>query len=100
MSSTKKTIYAILERPRITEKGAIASSVNNGVVFRVHPEASKLEIKNAVEKIFDVKVRTVRTLNYQGKMKRVGARVGRQVNWKKAYVALEAGNSINLIEGL
>lgn len=100
MASTKKTVYGILKRPRITEKAAVSGTTNNSVVFRVHPEANKLEIKNAVEKIFDVKVLSVRTLNYQGKIKRVGAQTGRQVNWKKAYVALADGNSIDFVEGL
>lgn len=98
--SIKKTVFGILDRPRITEKGAMASSVNNSFVFRVHPKANKSEIKNAVETIFDVKVKSVRTMNYMGKIKRVGARSGRQNNWKKAYVSLEAGNTIDLVEGL
>ncbi|MFN8390891.1 MAG: 50S ribosomal protein L23 [Bdellovibrionota bacterium] len=100
MASTKKTVFGILERPRITEKGALASSVNNSVVFMVHPRANKVEIKTAVEKIFDVEVKSVRTMNYMGKVKRVGAKIGRQVAWKKAYVSLAPGSSINLIEGL
>lgn len=100
MASTKKTIFEVLERPRITEKGAIASSVNNSVVFRVHPDANKSEIKAAVEKIFNVKVHSVRTMNFKGKMKRVGTRLGRQSDWKKAYVALEPGSTIDLVEGL
>jgi len=100
MASTKKTVFGILQQPRITEKGALASSANNSFVFRVHPEANKEEIKSAVERIFDVKVLSVRTLNYLGKVKRVGARSGRQNNWKKAYVSLQPGSSINLVEGL
>lgn len=100
MSSTKKTIYEVLTRPRLTEKGAIASSINNSVVFRVHPKANKSEIKAAVEKIFNVKVNSVRTMNFMGKEKRVGAHIGRKPDWKKAYVSLEPGNTIDLIEGL
>ncbi len=100
MSSTKKTIHAILQKPRITEKTALSGSESNSFVFQVHPEATKMEIKNAVEKIFDVKVVSVRTLNYIGKIKRVGTRSGRQNNWKKAYVSLEAGSTIDLVEGL
>ena len=100
MSSTKKTLFGILQRPRITEKGAMASSVSNSFVFQVHPDANKDEIKKAVEKVFDVKVKSVRTMNYMGKIKRVGARSGRQNSWKKAYVSLEAGNTIDLVEGL
>ena len=100
MSSTKKTEFSILRRPRITEKGAIASSTSNSVVFEVHPEANKIEIRLAVEKIFNVKVKEVRTINCKGKTKRVGARYGQQKNWKKAYVSLEQGSSIELVEGL
>ena len=100
MSSTKKTIYGILERPRITEKAALASTVNNGVVFCVNVHANKVEIKKAVEKIFSVKVQSVRTMNYMGKVKRVGVRIGRQTAWKKAYISLAPGSSINLVEGL
>lgn len=100
MGSTKKTVFGILQQPRITEKGALASSASNSFVFRVHPKANKEEIKNAVERIFDVKVRSVRTLNCLGKVKRVGARSGRQNNWKKAYVSLQPGSTIDLVEGL
>ncbi len=100
MSSTKKTIYRVLGRPRITEKGAIASTINNSVLLEVHPLASKQEIKQAVEQIFEVKVKSVRTMNYIGKVKRVGARMGRQAKWKKAYVSLMPGNAIDLVEGL
>lgn len=100
MSSTKKTIYRVLSRPRITEKGAIASTINNAVVFEVHPLATKLEIRHAVEKIFGVEVNSVRTINYMGKIKRVGQRIGRQAKWKKAYVSLKPGSAIDLVEGL
>ncbi len=100
MGSTTKTIHAVLKRPRITEKAALASSAGNSYVFQVHPDATKQEIRKAVEKVFDVKVKAVRTVNYLGKVKRVGARAGRQNNWKKAYVSLEAGSSIDLVEGL
>ena len=100
MSSTKKTIYSILKQPRITEKEAISSSFNNSMVFQVHPEASKHEIKTAVEQIFSVKVEAVRTMNFLGKVKRVGAKTGKRINWKKAYVSLAPGSNINLVEGL
>jgi large subunit ribosomal protein L23 len=100
MSSIKGNQYRILRRPRITEKSAIAGANKQCVVFEVHPEANKAEIKNAVENIFSVKVTSVRTVNYMGKEKRVGARVGRQVAWKKAYVSLAEGSKIDIIEGL
>jgi len=84
----------------ITEKTAIGSSERNCVVFEVHRDANKSEIAHAVEKIFEVKVKNVQTLNYRGKPKRGRQRIGRQASWKKAYVALEPGNEINMIEGL
>ena len=100
MSSTKKTEFSILRRPKITEKASHASAAGNCVVFEVHPDSNKVEIRAAVEKIFNVKVRAVRTVNYIGKIKRVGAKIGQQRDWKKAYISLEEGNSIDLVEGL
>lgn len=99
MASTKGSIYRILRRSVMTEKSAIASSIDNGVVFEVHPRANKQEIKKAVESLFDVKVKSVRTLNCSGKVKRVGVRQGQRRSIKKAFVSLREG-SINLIEGL
>ena len=100
MSYPGENIYQILKRPLITEKTATLGSYANATVFEVHPQANKHEIKRAVEKAFDVKVKSVRTCNFFGKLKRVKNRVGRQRKWKKAYVMLEAGNSIELVEGL
>jgi len=100
MSSTKKEIYSVLRAPLITEKAANAGSSTNTVVFEVHPEANKSEIKDAVEKIFKVKVEGVRTMNCLGKEKRVKTKAGKQVDWKKAYVRLAKGSSIDVIEGL
>ena len=100
MASIKKSYYQILRKPRITEKTALASAEGNVVVFEVHPKACKSEIRNAVEEIFDVSVRAVRTINLMGKVKRVGSRTGRRPAWKKAYVSLAQGDSIELIEGL
>jgi large subunit ribosomal protein L23 len=100
MGSVKKTAFDIIRRPRITEKTALLGSTENSVVFDVHPRANKTEIKQAIEKIFEVKVKAVRTLNYMGKQRRVGAQTGRRGAWKKAYVSLKEGNSIDIIEGL
>jgi len=100
MSSIKKNPESILRRPRITEKSATTSSYSNTVVFEVHPDANKQEIRHAVEKIFEVKVTSVNTINSQGKIKRVGKSVGRQQAWKKAYVTLAEGSSLDLIEGI
>ncbi len=100
MSSIKASQYQILLEPRITEKAAIAGSASNGVVFRVHPSASKTEIRAAVEKLFNVKVLSVRTINSLGKTKRKGAKTSKLADSKKAYVSLAPGSSIDLIEGL
>ncbi|MCL4151421.1 UNVERIFIED_CONTAM: hypothetical protein GTU68_043639 [Idotea baltica] len=74
--------------------------MNNGVVFEVDKRATKIDIRRAVESAFDVKVKAVRTMNYMGKRKRVKGRVGQQSDWKKAYVSLQEGSSIDMIEGL
>lgn len=96
----QKSPYSVIRKPRITEKSAIVGSYNNGIVFDVAPSANKVEIRLAVEKIYDVKVRAVRTANYMGKVKRVGRKIGRKKAWKKAYVLLQEGSSIDLIDGL
>lgn len=100
MASTKKTLFSILRRPKITEKTAMAGSVNNSFVFEVHTKANKIEIKQAVEKLFSVKVSGVRTVNSLGKVKKVGTTKGRRNSRKKAYVSLEKGYSLDVIEGL
>lgn len=100
MSDFGKSAYSIIRRPRITEKSALVSSYTNGIVFDVVPEANKVEIRKAVEKIYDVKVKAVRTANFQGKVKRVGRKMGRKSAWKKAYVLLKEGSSIDIIDGL
>jgi large subunit ribosomal protein L23 len=100
MSSVKRSMYGILRQPKITEKTALLGTKSNTVVFDVHPKANKSDIKNAVEKLFDVKVEVVRTVNGLGKVRRVKAQAGRQRAWKKAYVTLKEGSSIDVIEGL
>lgn len=100
MGNIKKSVYSIIRRPRITEKAALASSVDGSVVFDVHPRANKIEIARAVEQIFDVKVKSVRTINYSGKLKRMGRSTGHRGGWKKAYISLREGSSIDIIEGL
>ena len=81
-------VYDIIIRPIITERSMAATS-DKKYVFEVAPSAGKIEIKNAVEKIFGVKVAKVNTINYDGKTKRMGAgRPGTRKSWKKAYVQL------------
>ncbi len=82
----------ILRAPIITEKSALASEKNNCFVFKVLPDATKLEIKQAVESNFsNVKVGSVHTLNVQGKKRRSAHGIGVRSNWKKAYVTLSEG---------
>lgn len=90
-----KDSYSIIQEPLITEKGSNLSVKENKYFFRVDPKANKIEIKDAVEKIFNVKVASVNTLNVLGKMKRVRYRQGRTSNWKKAIVTLAQGQKID-----
>ena len=90
-----RTVWDIIKSPVITEKALIAKEETQDgrqlLTFRVDKRATKPEIKSAVEKIFQVKVDQVRTLNYLGKTARRGRYEGRKPSWKKAYVTLEAG---------
>ncbi|MCK5516275.1 MAG: 50S ribosomal protein L23, partial [Desulfobulbaceae bacterium] len=86
-----KNIYSVLKGPCLTEKAALLQEEDGRVVFKVHPKANKIEVKRAVELIFNVKVKDVRTANMHGKQKRVGKTVGFTKNWKKAYVTLSEG---------
>ena len=94
-------IYDIIIRPIITER-SMASASEKKYVFEVAPDAGKIEIKNAVEQIFGVKVAKVNTVNYDGKEKRVGAgRPGTRKSWKKAYVQLtKDSKTIEYFEGM
>jgi large subunit ribosomal protein L23 len=91
--------YSILLRPLITEKGTYLSGLNK-YPFEVRRESNKLQIKDAVELAFNVKVRDVNTMIMHGKMRRVGKAMGRTKDWKKAIVTLESGQSIELFEGV
>ena len=86
--------------PLITEKGTLASEKANQVVFRVRPDASKDQIRNAVEDLFKVTVLKVRTSNFLGKERRRGRTIGRRPNWKKAYLTLKEGDRIEFFEGV
>ncbi len=94
-----KNIYDVLKGPCLTEKAALLQEVDGKVVFKVHPKANKIEIKKAVELMFGVKVRDVRTSSVPGKQKRVGKFVGQTKDWKKAYVTLSEGE-INFTDEL
>ncbi len=94
-----KELFRIIDSPLITEKGTLLSEDGNQVLFRVPCGANKPEIRQAVEKLFGVKVVKVRTLNFLGKTRRVGRIVGKRPAWKKAYVTLAEGQSIDFFEG-
>jgi large subunit ribosomal protein L23 len=89
----------IIVRPLMTEKSMRQKEEQNTVTFRVTPDANKVEIRLAVEQVFNVKVTDVRTASYEGKMKRMGRHQGRRADWKKAIVTLAPGHKIELVEG-
>lgn len=92
--------YDIIRRPLNTEKTTIQKEMHNQVSFEVYRDASRVEIKDAVEKIFNTKVDSVRTMQIKGKLKRRGKIVGRRRNWKKAIVKLMPGQRIDFFEGV
>ncbi len=89
----------IIRAPLITEKGSLVAEKTNQVLFKVQPDANKIEVKKAVEALFKVKVLKVRMIRYLGKMRRVGRNVGRLPQWKKAYVTLKEGDKIDFFGG-
>jgi len=93
-------LLQLIRSPLITEKGTLVNETGNQVLFRVRPEASKHEIKRAVEAIFKVKVDKVRTINYMVKSRRVGRSIGKRPDWKKAYVTLAEGQRIDFFDNM
>lgn len=94
-----KELRQLIQAPLITEKGSLLSETANQVLFRVRPDANKIEVKKAIETLFKVKVIKVRIGRYLGKTKRVGKNVGRLPQWKKAYVTLKEGDKIDFFGG-
>lgn len=93
-----KDIYQIIKKVRISEKATMLHETTGEIVFEVERDANKLEIKQAIEKAFDKKVVSVRTANYDGKeRRRRRADAGRAPHWKKAYVRLADGESLDLV---
>ena len=90
----------VIRRPLITEKTSILREDGRTLVFQVHVNANKTEIKNAIEKLFGSKVETIRTSIAHGKEKRQGRYAGRRSDWKKAYVTLREGEKMpEFLEG-
>ncbi len=95
-----KVLFDVIKGPCLTEKSNLLQEVHNTVVFKVNPKANKIEIKNAVEDLFDVKVQSVKTAMVHGKKRRVGLKsIGRTSDWKKAYITLSEGE-INFLDEL
>lgn len=92
--------YNIVKRPLVTEKTNIQKEVGNQVTFEVDSRANRIEIKRAIEQIFNVKVAKTRTANVKGKVKRRGRTLGKRKDWKKAVVTLMPGERIDFFDGV
>ena len=92
--------YEIVKRPLVTEKTTLQKEVDNQITFEVDRRANRVEIRKAVEKIFDVHVSEVRTMQVKGKVKQRGRIVGKRKDWKKAIVKLMPGERIEFFEGV
>jgi len=90
-------MHQVLLRPVVSEKSTNAAEANRQVVFEVLANATKAEVREAVEKLFDVSVTAVQVLNVRGKIKRFGKTPGKRNNWKKAYVRLAVGDDIDFL---
>ena len=88
------TLYEVIRRPLVTEKGVTKKENERTLCFEVAAEANKTQVKAAVEKLFKVKVAEVRTANFDGKLRRRGRFAGYRPDWKKAYVKLKAGQKV------
>ncbi|MEE4163602.1 MAG: 50S ribosomal protein L23 [Woeseiaceae bacterium] len=93
----QERLMTVIQGPHLSEKSAIVAEKGNQVVFKVRPDASKTEIRQAVELLFDVKVDGVSVVNVKGKVKRFGRVQGRRSDWKKAYVRLAEGSEIDFL---
>lgn len=90
--------YNVIVRPILTERSTILKEKQNQYIFEVRPDATKPDIRHAVQEIFKVKVLDVRTMNVRGKFRRLGRSEGKKPDWKKAIVTLGEGQKIDLVE--
>lgn len=95
MSLNKYQLASVLQAPIISEKSTIAAEKNKRFVFKVQKIATKKQVKDAVEIMFNVEVDSVQVLNVKGKQKRFGRSLGQRSDWKKAYVKLKPGHDID-----
>ncbi len=96
-NTKQERLLQVLLAPHISEKGSLIAEAANQVVFKVLPDATKAEVKAAVENLFKVKVKGVTTLNVHGKHKQFRGMRGRRQGWKKAYVTLAEGQELDLM---
>jgi len=89
-----KNLYDVIRRPLLTEKSTLLKESQQTLVFEVHRDATKPEIRKAVEALFDTKVADIRVARVHGKVKRQGRHVGRRPDWKKAFVVLKKGEKM------
>lgn len=89
--------HQIVKSPVLTEESTLQAENRNRYTFRVEPKANKQQISDAIERLFNVRVVSVNTMNYRGKVRRRGRHTGRRAAWKKAVVTLREGDSIDLI---
>jgi large subunit ribosomal protein L23 len=94
-----KSPQDVIQAPLISEKGTQLTESANQVLFKVRPDANKIEVKRAIETLFKVKVVQIRMARYLGKMRRIGRNMGRRPDWKKAYVTLKDGDKIDFFGG-
>lgn len=94
---SQERLMKVLLEPLVSEKSARLADAARQFVFKVVPDASKPEVRQAVELMFDVKVASVQLANVKGKVKRFGNRLGRRADWKKAYVTLQEGHDIDFM---
>ena len=95
----QERLMQVLLAPQVSEKATFVADKHNQVIFRVASDATKPEIKAAVELLFKVEVGAVQVANVKGKVKRFKGAVGRRKGWKKAYVSLKPGQELNFVEG-
>lgn len=92
-------LYSVIRKPMLTEKCHDLKEKYNQVAFQIDRRANKVQVKEAVEKIFKVKVKRVNVMNMAGKKKRLGRNMGKRSDWRKAVVTLMPGETIDIIEG-
>lgn len=95
-----RTQYEVIKRPIVSEKSTVQNEMFRTYAFEVAPTSNKQEIREAVEKLFKVKVDTVRTMVVHGKYKRTGRFIAKRTNWKKALVTLKEGQKIEFFQGV